>query len=635
MFHLKSRGFRLSCLTFSGFARNLYQNQARALRFSTSSDALNNQKEVKPLPSTVKGFLSRPGHEVKELLSALTPEELETKVGPESNDDVLIYHRLISNTDIENITLKLIRQFENKMLGINKHQLENRIILNSCFEAFLSRRQYVKYFLLLRRIELFKNKIVPLNMILQHYITDLKDLDGARRIYLKFTKLGQLPNDATMTILFKAYNIQFSNKSKFAVSLDSRNETFYKNLIMKLVFEKNSFCREISSYETVLKNAFRFSCYRLPLQFSLQLLDKVKRNEDADSRNENMMYLDSVNMFWRGMGIKSMYFNRFDEETKKDLYLQANKIDSKAHLSHSDETLSDSVDASFNSDIDEKTGSFVVSRPQNTAIEKPVKIHPDYTLLLNFTKFKDFLDLFVEKQKKVSEMGLHEIITMLNSRANVVTNSAEERHHFQNLIFNLLNKHFKPLTSKLENSILARIDNSIDFKWNFETLRKADDPRYLMNSHTFEQLVKISSDIKNKPMFLELFNVLRSSETQFKKLQTDYNYAKWLLSLNKFYSKNMLNEKRREALEEVLPLVVGGNCEDSLMKFYKMTIPKWFNDQCLANQLNKEDLSKEMQRITAIVIKFIEKENIRLSKEEVILMFKKTFKDYVKRYQML
>ena len=632
-------------------------NSFTQTRGNNSNNGIDLKKEAKPLPTTVKGFLTRPGHEVTTLLKELTPKELDTKVGPEYNDDVLFYHKLISNTDISNVTLKLIRQFENKMLGINRQQLENRPILNDTFNAFLKRKQYVKYFLLLRRIENLKNRIVPLNMILQHYITELKDLDGARRIYLKFTKLGgQLPNDATLTILFKAYNIQFSRKSKFAVSLDSRNETFYKNIIMKLLFEKNSFCKEIRDYDIVVNNAFRFSCYRLPLQFSLQLLEKLKRNEDLDSNNENLLYLDSVNMFWRGMGIKSLYYNRFDRETREDLYNQANK-EIEEEDTEIEEMDSKDIDPILFGEIDNTTGSFKYTDPQSTELTaetKKQKRHPDYSLLLNFNKFKEFLNLFVEKQKKVSEMGIHEIITMLNSRANVITNSLEERHYFQNLIFNMVNNHIKPMTPEFEKLIQNKIDKTIPFEWKLETLKKKkinnmNDTKYLMNSHTFEQLIKLSSDIKDEPLFQEIYSILKNPDNQFKKLQKDYNYAKWLLSLNKFYPTittnnnnsstinkydgiRQLNEKRREALTEILPLVC--NDIDSMLKFYHMTIPKWFNDQCLAGDITKENLSKELQKVTTVFIKFVELKDLKFSKEEVIMLCKTTFKEYVKRYQM-
>ncbi|XBW38221.1 hypothetical protein QEN19_003810 [Hanseniaspora menglaensis] len=591
-------------------------------------------KEAKPLPSTVKGFLTRPGHEVTGLLDKLNKQELEIQVGPEFNDDVLIYHKLISNTDIPNLTLKLIRQFENKMLGINKQQLENRVILNDTFNVFLKRKQYVKYFLLLRRTELLKNRIVPLNMILQHYIVDLKDLDSARRIYLKFTKLGQLPNDATMTIMFKAYNVQFSNKSKFAVSLDSRNETFYKNLIMKLLFEKHKFCSEIKDYDTVVKNAFRFSCYRLPLQFSLQLLNKIKRNEDTDSNAENYLYLDSVNMFWRGMGIKSLYYNRFDKETRLDLYRQANENDSEA-LTLDNEHDREEMDSTVFGEIDEKTGSFKVTESDSEKVLTKMsnKMHPDYTLILNFNKFKDFLDLFVAKQKRVSEMGLHEIVTMLNSRSLLISNKPEEKHYFQNIILNLIYEYFKPMTEEFGVLVKNRIDENIPFIWKLDSLKKqGNDTKYLMNAHTFEQIIKLSSELKDKFLYRELLNILVSPERHFQKLQQDYNFSKWLLSLNKIYSNKQLNDKRRETLETILPHVAMDL--SSMTKFYYMNIPKWFNDQCLAGDLSKEDLAIELQKVTRIFVKFVEEQKFKITKEEIILMSKTTFKEYLRKYRM-
>lgn len=589
-----------------------------------------------PLPNTVKAFFGKPGHEVSTFLNKLNDNELNTRIGPTEVDDILVYYKLIQDTDHENLTLADIMRFENKMLGVTMNQLENPVIMNDTFEKFLKRKQYFKYLLLLKRLPLTKEKIVYVNKLLSHYIKDLHDYDGAIYLFKKLIKDKWTPSDHTYSTMFML-NGNENKEQRYLYFKYNSKEAFYQTLIKDLTdaiaYRKpHTLTTNVRSREEVVVNAFRFSSRNLSFGNTAMLMDKLVSNAP---RFIPPKYVDTfINtlyvILWRSLS-EALYEVDHEFSPRAKSVIQE-CLEKNLKVKDLDDDLT-SVDIEEDTYIDENTGKLEYSF-NGRAIKKELTMDEKYKLqfqrlykeslsvIVNDDDFFEYTSMILKSQANVNHYSVIQIISTLKNKMFLKMTRPETKKEIMHTLYFIFADCFVPLNDKVHYELKAIKDKILRETPQFKECRpmkifynKLNGLSYKLhwNATAVEQFnVLLTSSPDNLNLYMSMKDYLISKEFLEINKGKSFVYSKWLSDLSYFNEGNpgLANSLRMKYLEEeFMDLIVTD--VTSLLSTYDLYLKTWFAYGYRSGLQSEAAVYKNMAKLAQIFIEKKEKLGIK------------------------
>lgn len=608
------------------------------------------------LPSVVETFFSKPGHEVTTFLDNLTEEERNCKIGPDEVNDVLIYYKLIQDTDHKNLTIDLIKQFENKMLDISYSQFKNPLIMNKKFDRLLANKQYIKYLLLLKRIKVHKNATVPMNKLLHHYIEKLDDVDNAMLIFYRTVKDGWSPSDYTYSTLFSAYQ----NKSREDRILYLRKNALlkqYDSLINHLTEtlgrdgKDNLYTFEIKNPAEVSVYAFRFATRNLGFKKSAEMMDVFVNNAQrlVGSKSKYAFINVFYEQYWRSMN-EALYDvdHGFRRPTKKLLTQVYEEDKNGIHVDSVEETDDDTF-------INEETGQIEYLNKQQkesdglTGEEKSIiSFRKEYDMLfktvLNDEEFFTLSKLLIDSQEQIDPATLWQIITTLKCKMFVTLGDPEIKEEIKNTLYLIFADYLDPKDETIYNELQARknliLEKNPDFmecrtmKIFYDKLKNADK-KYFWTSRTAELFnILLTSSPENYSLYLKMKDYLLS--THFKRINEGsvFVYHKWLSDLSYFNEKSpsLMNVARMEFLQKDFIDLLAYD-RDTIVMTLDSFLRSWFTYGYKTGLVSEATTLSQMIELSKIFARQAEKLNYGSNViDEVMDQYKVAFYSLKKKY---
>lgn len=605
------------------------------------------------LPNTVKAFFGKPGHEVTTFLNKLDESELNTRIGPTEFNDVLIYYKLIQDTDHKNLTLSDIFNFEMKMLGVSKNQLENPVIMNDTFDKFLKRKQYFKYLLLLKRLPFKKNKIVFVNKLFSHYIKDMHEYDAVVYLFKKLIKDKWLPSDHTYSTLFRLKTNE-NKEQRFLYFRWNSKDIFYKNLINDLIDaivhkkQNHKLTEEVFNPEEVAINAFRFSSRNLSFENTAMLMDTLVSNAPRfiPSKYVNTFINTLYEILWRSLS-EALY--EVDHEFRPRAWTIIREcLEINLKTKDPEKNLPDD-DVEENTYIDEQTGKLefiyngrelkkYLTRDEKYQISIQRLYNESLNIVVNDDNFFKYTSTIMNSQSNINQHSLHQILSSLKNKMFLKMTTPETKQELMNTLYFIFADCFVPLNDKVECELKAIKEKILRETPKFEECRpmkifysKIKDLKqdYYWSSTAFEQFnVLLTSSPENLGLYMIMKDHILSKEFLEKHKGKKFVHNKWLADLSYFYEGNpiLTNKFRMKFLKkDFMDILVTD--QESLLSTYDLCLKTWFV-YGYRNGLQSE--TSVYEDMTALIEIFMEKKdqlkiNDEAVEETVIQKFNEAF----------
>lgn len=584
-----------------------------------------------PLPNTVKAFFGKPGHEVSTFLNKLSETELNTRIGPTEVDDILVYYKLIQDTDHQNLTLADIMRFENKMLGVTLNQLENPMIMNDTFDKFLKRKQYFKYLLLLKRLPFTKEKIVYVNKLLSHYIKDLHDYDSAIYLFKKLLKDKWSPSEHTYSTMFML-KANENKEQRYLYFKYNSKETFYRNLIKDLTdaiaYRKpHKLTSHVRSFEEVVINAFRFSSRNLSFGNTAMLMDKLVTNAPRFIPSKYVdTFINTLYMIlWRSLSEALYEVDHEFSPRAKTVIKECLEKNMKMYDLGDDLT---DVDIEEDTYIDETTGKLEYSfngraiKKELTTDEKyKVQIQRLYkeslNVVVNDDDFFEYTSTILKSQANINQYSLIQIMSTLKNKMFSKLTQPETKKEIMHTLYFIFADCFAPLNDKVNYELKAIKDKILRETPDFKECRTMKifynklnglNKKFFWNASAIEQFnVLLTSSPDNLSLYMSMKDHILTKEFLERNQGKNFVFSKWLSDLSYFNEGNpgLANNLRMKYLEEdFMDLIVTD--VTSLLSTYDFYLKTWFVYGYKSGLQSEAAVYKNMAKLAEI---FIEKKN--------------------------
>ncbi|KAF0267289.1 hypothetical protein FOG48_03639 [Hanseniaspora uvarum] len=534
-------------------------------------------------PRTVKSFFSKPGHEVTTFLNNLTEEEQNTKIGPNEVNDILIYYKLLQDTDHPNLDLSLIMQFENRMLGISNNQLSNSMIMNDTFEKLLNRKLYFKYLLLLKRLPTEKQKTVHVNKLLSHYIKDLNDYDAA------------------VAFRFSSRNLSFATTAEFMDKLISNasriTSSNYTNAFVNSLYEMLWRSLSVSLYEVdhelspKAKKIIK-ECY----EKTLETENKPSEVFDDDDFEDGDTYIDEAT------GKLEYHFNGRDMKKK---YSQ------------------------------QEIFSLTIQRMY---VE-------NLSTVLNDTEFFEYTHMILQSQAVIDEGSLLQIISTLKNKIFLKMTDPKTKQELMNTLYFIFADCVDPLNDKVNLELKAIkeliIKNDPEFQ-NCKSMKvfynaiKNSETKYYWSANLIEHFnVLLTASVETHGLYMYMKEYILSNEFLKYNKHNKFVFNKWLADLSYLYEHNpgVVNTMRMKHLsEDFIDALITD--KTSLLNTYDFYLRTWFVYGYKKGFVDEASLMKSMKNLSEIFISHMNKLNIKDEQlsETILKKYEDAFTALTRKY---
>ena len=613
-------------------------------------------------PRTVKSFFSKPGHEVTTFLNNLTEEEQNTKIGPNEVNDILIYYKLLQDTDHPNLDLSLIMQFENRMLGISNNQLSNSMIMNDTFEKLLNRKLYFKYLLLLKRLPTEKQKTVHVNKLLSHYIKDLNDYDAAVYIFKKLLKDKWLPTDFSYSSMF-AVNTTSRKEDRYIYLKKNSKFTFYQNLINNIINaiasndRENLLISKVQCLEEVLINAFRFSSRNLSFATTAEFMDKLISNASRiTSSNYTNAFVNSLyEMLWRSLSV-SLYEVDHELSPKakkiiKECYEKTLETENKPSEVFDDDDFEDG-----DTYIDEATGKLEYhfngrdmkkkySQQEIFSLTIQRMYVENLSTVLNDTEFFEYTHMILQSQAVIDEGSLLQIISTLKNKIFLKMTDPKTKQELMNTLYFIFADCVDPLNDKVNLELKAIKElitkNDPDFE-NCKSMKvfynaiKNSETKYYWSANLIEHFnVLLTASAETHGLYMYMKEYILSNEFLKYNKHNKFVFNKWLADLSYLYEHNpgVVNTMRMKHLsEDFMDALITD--ETSLLNTYDLYLRTWFVYGYKKGFVDEASLMKSMKNLSEIFISHMNKLNIKDEQlsETILKKYEDAFTALTRKY---